>query len=154
MKILKILGLGLLVVIILAALFMGLRFRSLGQESQAMDPELGVTASGLKGCPPSPNCVSSNADDDYHKIVAIAGDSARLGGLVKQVIGSIEGAEIGQQTPDYAHITITSTAFGFVDDLELFYNGREIEVRSASRVGNSDLGVNRKRVESLRTLTE
>jgi uncharacterized protein (DUF1499 family) len=57
-------------------------------------------------------------------------------------------------TDDYVHAECRSAVFGFVDDLELHLRlgQNSIAVRSASRLGHGDFGVNRKRVESLRTL--
>jgi uncharacterized protein (DUF1499 family) len=58
------------------------------------------------------------------------------------------------ETDDYLHAECSSAFFGFVDDLELHSRPTEksIAVRSAARLGHSDLGVNRKRVENLRAL--
>jgi uncharacterized protein (DUF1499 family) len=73
------------------------------------------------------------------------------------VRGSVEGlplTKIIDETSDYLHAECTSAVFGFVDDLELHLRPAEelIAVRSASRLGYSDLGVNRRRIEDLRAL--
>jgi uncharacterized protein (DUF1499 family) len=58
------------------------------------------------------------------------------------------------ETPDYLHAECASAIFGFVDDLELYQRGSQdlIAVRSASRLGYGDMGVNRRRVEHLRAV--
>jgi len=65
-------------------------------------------------------------------------------------------AKIATATDRYLHIEFTSFLFRFVDDLEILVDATEsrLEVRSASRVGRSDFGVNRKRVEKMRQLFE
>jgi len=70
----------------------------------------------------------------------------------REAIEGMPGARIVTVDGPYLHAEFTSPLFRFVDDLELLWNGERqvLDVRSASRVGNSDLGVNRKRVEVLR----
>ncbi len=70
---------------------------------------------------------------------------------LKQVIQA-QGGKLVEDKEDYLHATFTSTLFRFIDDLELSLdeNNKLIHIRSASRVGHSDLGQNRKRVERLR----
>jgi uncharacterized protein (DUF1499 family) len=69
------------------------------------------------------------------------------------IIGGQEGARIVSQRPDYLHAEYQSKLMGFVDDLELYADpaAHRIEVRSASRLGYGDFGVNRARVDALRT---
>jgi uncharacterized protein (DUF1499 family) len=64
----------------------------------------------------------------------------------------MRGARVITETETYVHATFTSRVFRFVDDLEFYFvlDAPVIHVRSASRVGYSDLGVNRKRVEKIR----
>jgi uncharacterized protein (DUF1499 family) len=63
-----------------------------------------------------------------------------------------QGGRIEEETTGYLRATFTTRVFRFVDDLELRIDERNglIQVRSASRVGFSDMGLNRKRVENLR----
>jgi uncharacterized protein (DUF1499 family) len=117
---------------------------------------LGVEALRLAPCPSSPNCVSSDAADSTHSIAAFAlampaGDAWPA---VRGALESLSRIEIIAETSDYLHAECTSAVFGFVDDLELHLRSAEgvIAVRSASRLGYSDFGVNRRRIEALRAL--
>lgn len=111
----------------------------------------GVQADGrLAACPASPNCVGSEsvADGDTQHGIAplpLAWDGTRLADAVSAL-----GGEIVDRDDAYIHVTFTSRIFRFVDDLELRADGDRTQVRSASRVGHSDLEANRKRVELLR----
>ena len=111
----------------------------------------GLQADGrLAACPSSPNCVGSEnvaAGDVQHGIapLSLVWDDARLADVVTAL-----GGEIVQREDGYMHATFTSRIFRFVDDVELRADGARTQVRSASRVGHSDLEANRKRVELLR----
>ena len=149
MKILKMIATGLLVLLLAAILLLSWRFFVEGKNSQSMSPGLGVHEGRLKTCPASPNCVSSYAEDETHAIAPLQGDQLTLVKL-GQHIASLDGTELVEQKDDYLHITYKSRLFGFVDDLELYFDGSVIQLRSASRVGYSDLGANRKRIQALR----
>jgi uncharacterized protein (DUF1499 family) len=73
---------------------------------------------------------------------------------VRESVASLSRTKIISETSDYLHAECTSAVFGFVDDLELHLRTAEglIAVKSASRLGYSDLGVNRRRIEDLRAL--
>ncbi|MBF2021711.1 MAG: DUF1499 domain-containing protein [Hydrococcus sp. C42_A2020_068] len=110
---------------------------------------LGVKDGKLAPCPGSPNCVNSQSQDPKSKIdplppVAIAD--------LRKVIESMERTTIIEQTDNYLYAEFKSKLMGFVDDVEFYLDSNEnvIHVRSASRLGQSDLGVNRKRVEEIR----
>ncbi|HIK12146.1 MAG TPA: DUF1499 domain-containing protein [Oscillatoriaceae cyanobacterium M33_DOE_052] len=115
---------------------------------------LGVKDGGLAPCPNSPNCVSSYSTDETHKIEALAYEGTRDEALVKlkAVIENMDNAKIITQNQDYLYAEFTSSLMGFVDDVEFYVNEDKglIEVRSASRLGESDLGVNRQRIEAIR----
>lgn len=117
---------------------------------------LGVKASRLAPCPSSPNCVSSDAADSTHSIAAfaLAMPSREAWLAVRGTVESLPRTKIISVTSDYLHAECTSAVFGFVDDLELHLRIAEgaIAVRSASRLGYSDLGLNRRRIEDLRAL--
>jgi uncharacterized protein (DUF1499 family) len=117
---------------------------------------LGVKDSRLAACPSSPNCVSSDDADAGHlvppfQLALPAGDAWRA---VRSTVAGLSRANIITQTDEYLHAECRSAVFGFVDDLELHLRPEQklIAVRSAARLGRSDLGVNRKRVETLRSL--
>jgi len=138
-------GIGLL---ILAAGFV------LGVKSK-QSPPLGLVAGHLHPCPASPNCVSSEAaeNDAEHYIKSLP---ARDGKAWAKMASAIEnlGGHIVVNDGQYLHATFTSALFRYVDDVEarLDASERVIHLRSASRVGHSDLGVNCRRVESLRSV--
>jgi uncharacterized protein (DUF1499 family) len=115
---------------------------------------LGVRDGALARCPASPNCVSSQASDDAHAVApfAYADDPRAALGRLAGIISTRPGARIVTREPDYLHAEFESKLMGFVDDLELRVDpaARVIHVRSASRLGHRDFGVNRARVESLR----
>jgi len=73
---------------------------------------------------------------------------------MSSVVAGLPRTKIIRQTDNYLHAECSSAVFGFVDDLELHLRPEQnlIAVRSAARLGRSDLGVNRKRVEKLRSL--
>ncbi|MDH3513799.1 MAG: DUF1499 domain-containing protein [Gammaproteobacteria bacterium] len=110
----------------------------------------------LAACPDSPNCVSSDATDPPHHVppFTIILPPAEAWRLVREEVKNLPRTEIGEATGNYLHAECRSAVFRFVDDLELELRPDEkiIAVRSASRVGYSDFGVNRRRVENLRTL--
>ena len=115
---------------------------------------LGVRDGKLAPCPTSPNCVSTQAGDDQHRIAPIASslpaeDSQRC---LKQVLAEMPRVTIITERPDYLHAEFRSALFRFVDDVEFFiiHDEQLIHFRSASRVGHGDLGVNRSRMELIR----
>jgi uncharacterized protein (DUF1499 family) len=115
---------------------------------------LGVSGAGLAPCPSSPNCVSSDAGDERHRVepFALAVEPAAGWDAARAAVGALPRTEIVEDTGEYLHAECRSALLGFVDDLELHLRPADgaIAVRSASRLGYSDLGVNRKRVEALR----
>lgn len=137
----------LLAVVVLVRLFM------LGQVSQRA-PDLGLVDGELRPCPGKPNCVSSRSRGRSHAIspIALDGPAERAMRLAGRVIESMPGGHVTTLDGRYLRAEFTSRLFGFVDDLELLWSEDEqvVHVRSASRVGNSDLGANRRRVELLR----
>ena len=115
---------------------------------------LGISNSGLAVCPSSPNCVSSDASDSVHAVppFQLEMSTAKAWPRVQDAVSALPRAQIVKATDVYLHAECKSSLFGFVDDLELQLRPTEglIAIRSASRVGYSDLGVNRQRVEHLR----
>ena len=114
--------------------------------------DIGVRNGHLTDCPSSPNCVSSQASDSEHAIAALPlrGDRAQSRTHLLTLLASQPQATVVSAQDDYIHAEFTSQIMRFVDDVEFLLGPQAIEVRSASRVGRSDLGVNRERVELLR----
>jgi uncharacterized protein (DUF1499 family) len=113
---------------------------------------LGVTAGRLAPCPGSPNCVSSEATNEQRvEPLRYAGDAGPARARLLEVLNGMERARVVQSTDDYVHVEFRSAVFGFVDDVEFYFNPPgTLQVRSAARTGYSDFGVNRERVETLR----
>lgn len=103
-------------------------------------------------CPARPSCVSSMAEDDVHRVAALgySGEPARASVMLREVVERM-GGKIEHEAPDYIHAVFVTPTMRYRDDLELLVlpEGR-IEVRSISRFGYRDFGVNRDRVEELR----
>lgn len=117
--------------------------------------DLGVSSSGLAACPSSPNCVSSDAQDSAHRVPPFQLREAPVTAWqeAREQVSHLPRTRIINETGDYLHAECRSVVFGFVDDLELHLRPAEgvIAVRSAARLGYSDFGVNRRRVELLRS---
>ena len=117
-------------------------------------PELGLKAGHLLPFPASPNCVVSQDADADHAIAPIpySGDRATARELLVKVLGVVPRTAIVTQTDDYIRTQSTSRLMGFVDDAEFYFlpDGHTVAMRSAARLGESDLGVNRRRLEQFR----
>ena len=116
--------------------------------------EANATNDRLSPCPKSPNCVSSLSEDESHYVAPLAYETTLEEAREKliSVINSMKRSEMVTAEVNYIHATFKSALFGFVDDVEFSFDDQRkvIDVRSASRTGYSDLGVNRKRVEEIR----
>lgn len=118
---------------------------------------LGVKDGQLASCPGSPNCVNSQspASDAEHYIAPFSFSSSAPEAIarLKGIIDAMELTEVIQQTDSYLYAEFSTPLMGFVDDVEFFADASTgtVHVRSASRLGQSDLGVNRKRIEAIRT---
>jgi uncharacterized protein (DUF1499 family) len=114
---------------------------------------LGVKDGKLAPCPSSPNCVSSQSTDREHAVdpLVFRGTVAEAHAAIKKILLSMNRSRIVTETDNYIHVEFTSAVFRFVDDVEFWFDGRAkvIHIRSAARLGYSDLGVNRKRVEDI-----
>ncbi len=115
---------------------------------------IGIRDGKLAPCPESPNCVSSMAGDEAHFIepLSYTGSAEEARERLIETVKSMKRTKIVAEDENYIHAEFTSAIFRFVDDVEFLFDrdANRIHVRSASRVGHSDLGVNRKRVEEIR----
>jgi uncharacterized protein (DUF1499 family) len=115
---------------------------------------LGVRDGRLASCPDSPNCVSTQTDDEAHRLEPLhyTGSAEQAIERLSTFISSQPRTRIVKQTENYLHVEYTSLLFRFVDDVEFHCDdsAKVIHFRSASRVGHSDLGVNRRRMEEVR----
>jgi uncharacterized protein (DUF1499 family) len=116
--------------------------------------DLGPRDGRLAPCPDSPNCVSSQADDPDRRVEPLhyTGDAESAWRDLGTALTDLPRTRIVTVEQNYLHAEASSQLLGFVDDLELLYDPAEsvLQVRSASRVGYYDFGVNRERVEQLR----
>lgn len=110
----------------------------------------------LSPCPDSPNCVSSQADDEHHFIAPFiyTGTLPEAQKNLISILQSIPRARIISIERNSIQVEFTSALFRFIDDAEFYFPENEnlIHVRSASRVGYYDFGVNRTRLERIRKL--
>lgn len=135
-----------------AVLTMTLALVSACRGSRPID--LGVRDGQLTSCPPKPNCVASDAGDTEHKVAPLPlhGSPSQSLQEIKKVVLAMPRTALVEERPDYLSFTFESLIFRFVDDVEFYApdQAKDVKVRSASRLGYSDLGVNRQRVENIR----
>ena len=115
--------------------------------------DLGAKSGLLVACPASPNCVSSQADDQSHRIAPLnfSGDPDKAFARLKLVLSRRNDTKIIEEKPGYVRVELRTILF--VDDGEFLLDPVRsvIHLRSASRLGYSDLGKNRNRMEAIRT---
>ena len=110
----------------------------------------------LRQCPDKPNCVSTQATDDRHTIAPLHYRKSRTDAkeALKALIATLSRTKLVEEDETYLHYEFTSLLLRFVDDVEFVFDEptKTLHFRSASRIGYSDLGVNRKRMEQVRAL--
>lgn len=117
-------------------------------------PNLGVRDGQLSSCPSKPNCVSSQAADADHFVAPLSfpvpAEVAQRALL--EILPQMEGAKVVTDEAFYTRAEFTSKTMKYVDDVEFVVDplSNIIHLRSASRLGYSDMGANRKRVEDIR----
>lgn len=114
---------------------------------------LGLQNGQLGKCPDKPNCIVSYKYDEDHYLepIQVISNKERAHKKITGILLKNSSAKIIATNPDYIYAEFTSSILRFVDDVE-FYFGEEkfVHFRSASRIGKSDLGVNKKRIEEIR----
>lgn len=120
-------------------------------------PELGVANGGLRPCGSKPNCVCSQGSSAEQTVSALPVGNATPADAFDRARDSVEAlprVTLITAQPGYARYECCTALFRFADDIELLLDepAGVIHLRSASRVGHSDLGVNRKRVEEIRAI--
>ena len=141
----------LIVVVILLLLATVMTIRSV----LATEPEhLGVTSGRFAPCPSSPNCVSTQCQDGMHGVepIPFSGSPESAVEAIKVTLRTMPRVAIVKEGENYLHAVARSLVFRFPDDLEFFVDIETnlIHFRAASRVGRSDLGVNRARMTIFR----
>ena len=126
--------------------------------SSTQPDNVGKDMTTPSACPDSPNCVSTKSTDKEHSIENIKYTSTLedANQRIIEIINSMKRTKIVVSKPSYIYATFTTKLFKFVDDVEIFFDDslKVIHFRSASRVGYSDMGLNRKRMEEVRNLFE
>ena len=149
----------LIVLLIVALVAIGAGQAGLFQSTAPND--LGVRDGKLKPPSNTDNSVTSQAalyPEHPHRVhsdiapLPLRGDGPATIAKINAVVGAMDGAKIVKSDPDYLYAQFTTRLLKFVDDVEFWYDptARVIQVRSASRVGKGDMGVNRKRIEAVR----
>lgn len=123
--------------------------------TDSVPTNLGLTGGKLAPCPDAPNCVSSAATDPRHAIAPFAIDRS-LGAAkeeVRRAAAQLPRAKLVSEADNYLRFEFRSLIFRFVDDVEFHFDEatKTIHLRSASRVGYGDFGVNRRRIEAIRS---
>lgn len=117
---------------------------------------LGVRDGLLAACPNSPNCVSTQAEDREYWIAPLMyqGDANTVIDSLEEIVRQQPRTRIIEKSSHYMHVEFRSAIFRFVDDVEFYVEAESgrVHFRSASRVGRSDMGVNRTRMELIRRL--
>ena len=121
---------------------------------------LGVKDGRLPRPRSTPNCVSSQADraDQQHYIepIGFKGTALEAIAAARKAVESMPRGAVIRHEGNYLYAEFKSRLMGFVDDVEFTYDDKAgvLHVRSASRLGRRDYGVNRARVEQLRSIIE
>jgi uncharacterized protein (DUF1499 family) len=119
---------------------------------------LGVNDGRLTDCPHRPNCVSTQAADGEHRIepIELTLPADKAGQRIEATLKSMPRMRIVSSQNSYLHAEFRSLLLGFVDDVEFAIDEPTglIHFRSAARIGHSDLGVNRHRMEEIRSKLE
>lgn len=130
----------------------------LGACSGSRPENIGVRGESLANCPSSPNCVASHLkpEDKEHYIAPLDWPQEMSADQVldrlEKIVRQSERTKIIKKQKDYLYAEYKSKLMGYVDDVEFYLveKAGKIHVRSASRIGYGDWGVNRKRIESVR----
>lgn len=142
-----------LLVLLLVALLPVVSLARLSFVSRKPD-NLGVINGRLADCPSSPNCVCTQGGDTEHHMEPLdfSGTSDEAMERLKAVVAAMSRSKIVTADERYMHVEFTSRLFRFADDVEFLIEPetKTIHFRSASRVGRSDLGVNRQRLATSR----
>lgn len=147
----KLISMFMYLTLLLAIVGAGLLLMSLTSRQPG---SVGASEERLSECPQSPNCVCSQSASPEHQIAPLSLTVEPTGAIARiaDIVRSMPRTTIVRQTDTYLHAEFRSRLFRFPDDVEFLIDAdaKVIHVRSASRIGHSDLGVNRARVEEIR----
>jgi len=129
----------------------------MGLFSGTRPDNLGVHDGRLAPPKPTPNCVSSQADKNadaghYVEPLRYGGEANKAWEALRGIVSGMQRVDVVKSESNYLHAEFSSRLMGYVDDAEFYLDGARglIHVRSASRLGRSDFGVNRERIEAIR----
>jgi len=153
------------VVLILVGIVLAVAAGQLGFLQGTAPTDLGVRDGKLKPPSSTENSVSSQAalyPDHPQRIyadiapLALKGDGPATLARIKAIVEGMDGAKMVKSEPGYLYAQFTTQLMRYVDDVEFWFDpaANAIQVRSASRVGRGDMGVNRKRIEAVRAALE
>ena len=142
----------LIVTIIILVVLTGLLF----WKNLSLPKTTGLIDGHLQPCPKSPNCVCCCPDDKNHNIAPLPFSSEDTLDQIQAFLSAHYIAQTIQRSSDYLHVVVTTSLCRFKDDLEFLVDKEKdaVLVRSASRVGYGDGGVNRARIEALRSFLD
>jgi uncharacterized protein (DUF1499 family) len=152
-------GLHMTWIWIVAAVLAGLGLLLLGglvylSCSAERPDDLGLVGGRLRPCPERPNCVSSQARTESHRVepLGFQGDPGAAWTRLRGMLEGMDRVEVITDDGRYMHVEFTTSVMRFTDDVEFLLQPERgvIDLRSASRVGYSDFGVNRSRIRKLR----
>ncbi len=122
--------------------------------SASRPQNLGVHDGRLAAPPGTPNCVSTQTDDRTYWMAPLeySGSAELAWRTLQQVVAEVPRATVVSDDGGYMHVEVSTAVFRFTDDVEFLLDadGGRIHFRSASRVGHSDLGANRNRMDRVR----
>ncbi|MAK45434.1 MAG: hypothetical protein CMN80_14935 [Spongiibacter sp.] len=123
-----------------------------GCAAPLQSPEQVDTPSALSSCPSAPRCVSSQSEDLDAFTSPFKVTSAEQWQTLQSLLRSLPRTQVIAQSPHYLHVEVRSKIMRYRDDVELLYtpDKNRVDVRSASKIGYYDFGVNRERIEALR----
>ena len=153
------------VIVVAVLVVVAIAAGQLGLLQSTPPTDLGVRDGKLKPPSMTENSVTSQAalypDHPQRKYADIAplpvkGDGPATLARIKAIVEGMDGAKVVKSEPDYLYAQFTTRLMKYVDDVEFWYDpaAKVIQVRSASRVGRGDMGVNRKRIEAVRAALE
>jgi len=138
-----------LIVLLVTRNFPPVKPSDIGELSKIVNQQLGLAL-----CANKPNCVCSQDTRTYHSIKPLKsrGNAVEILSKIEATLLTFKSCKVITKTDLYLHAEFRTFFFGFVDDVEFFIDEKQnqIQIRSASRLGHSDLGTNRIRMEMIR----
>ena len=142
---------SLIILGVIVVMFVLTRF---GVFSGKRPVDLGVTLGKLATCPETPNCVSTQADDELHSIspLIINGTTQQAQDMLLSIVEDMPRTNVVVNDPGYIYVEFHTGIMRYTDDVEFWFDESTgvIQFRSASRLGSGDFGLNRRRMEQIR----